>query len=606
MYGKIIFVSIVLLSLLLLNAGCTQDIIEEVSDEETSEVDDEETSSDMILTNGTVYTADKNGTIADTVVVKNGKIIFVGAAAYIGDYQEESMKIIDLEGAMVLPGMIDGHLHAPGTKLTEMYSMNLNGILREEETMETIGKYIKDNPNLEIYYGSGFSIGAFDGEESNKGPNKSRLDALCSDKPIVLNSYDGHVTWMNSKAFEVFGITKDTKAPLGGVIEKDVEGALWGTLKESAQELVPPQEFTQEQKIEALKQFVSFMNSLGYTGIMSISAGDSVPLEDYKTLEKNGELTLHVSASMTMDPEGDIEAQFEEAKILRETYDTENIKFNTLKFFADGVVEGITGYLLEPYESAAGKKADYLGEMQWDVGIMQDAFVAANSKGFQIHVHSIGDGSTRLVLDGLEKAKKEAPEGDYRNVITHLQLVAPEDIQRFAELDVIACTQPYWAFKEPEWWEVIDAPFLGDRAEKEYPLQSFYNAGVKVTSSSDHPVTPYPNPFWAIETGVTRNLANAEFYGVEKITNKDDPQWLLWPEERVSVTDMLKAYTINGAYQLFGEAEFGSIEVGKSADFVVIDKNPIDLCPLKIDSIKVKKTIFRGKIVYEASEENIN
>ena len=596
---------IMLFSFLIICIGCSAQETAEARNDLAEEPINEEpiNAADMILTNGIVYTVDQESSIVDTVAVKNGKIIFVGAAAYAADYKGKATQVIDLEGQMMLPGMIDSHLHAPGTQLTQLYCINLNGILREEETIQIIGDYIKKNPDRQIYYGSGFSIGAFSGEEAAKGPKKSRLDALSTDKPIILKSYDGHVTWMNSKAFEQFGITKDTKAPMGGVIEKDENGELWGTLKESAQEIVPPQEFTQQQKLEALRQFINFMNSLGYTGIMSISGDDPVPLQGYKSLEDNGELTLHVNASMTMDPNGDIEAQLEEAKALRATYNTDNIKFKTLKFFADGVIEGVTGYLAEPYEAAAGKEADYLGQMQWDVEKMKEAFVAANSEGFQIHVHSIGDGSTKLVLDGFEKAKSQVPEGDYRNVITHLQLVASEDIQRFAELNVIACPQPYWAFKEPEWWEVIDSPFLGGRAEREYPIQSFINEGVIVTSSSDHPVTPYPYPFWAIEVGVTRNLENPEFYGVEKITDKDDPKWLLSPEERVSVMDMIKAYTINGAYQLFSETEFGSIEVGKDANFVVIDKNIIDSCPLKIDSTKVMKTIFRGKVVYDANME---
>lgn len=557
---------------------------------------------DMILTNGTVLTIDAKDTKAEAVAVKDGRIIFVGTAAEAEKFKGDATKALDLSGKVLMPGMIDGHLHAPGTKLTELYRIDLNGILKEKETIETIAEYVKTNPDMEVYSGSGFSIGAFSGNEAAKGPRKERLDAISADKPIVLNSYDGHVTWLNSKAFEKFKITKDTAVPLGGVIEKDANGELWGTLKESAQNLVPEEQFTPEQNLKALKQFVKYMNSLGYTGIMSISGGSPVPFEDYKTLDAEGKLTLHVNASMTMAPEGEVAAQIEQAKTLRNTYSSGNIKLTTLKFFADGVIEGVTGYLLKPYEAAAGKGTDYLGEMQWDVKKMQDAFIAANKEGFQIHVHSIGDGATRLVLDGFDKAKTDAPAGDYRNVITHLQLVAPEDIQRFADLNVIAVPQPYWAFKEPEWWEVIDFPFLGDRAEKEYPIQSFIKAGVTLVGASDHPVTPTPNPFWAIEVGVTRNLENPEFYGVAEIANMDDPKWLSWPEERASVREMIKAYTINGAYELFRENEIGSIEVGKNADMIVVDKNILECNPLDIDSTKVLKTIFNGEIVYEAEQ----
>lgn len=555
---------------------------------------------DMILTNGIVYTADANDTTAEAVAVKDGSIIFVGTSAEAEKYKGDATQIIDLSGKFLMPGMIDGHIHAPGNKLTELYRIDLNGILKEKETIEAITEYVKNHPDMEAYFGSGFSIGAFSGQEAAKGPKKERLDAISPDKPIVLSSYDGHVTWMNSKAFEKFGITKDTKAPFGGVIEKDANGELWGTLKESAQNLIKEEDFTPEQKLEGLRQFVKYMNSLGYTGIMSISGGSPVPLSDYKTLQDNGELTLHVNASVTMDPEKDIDSQIEEAKKLRDVYNSGDIRLTTLKFFADGVIEGVTAYLLKPYEEAAGKGTNYLGEMQWDIEKMKNAFAAANKEGFQIHVHSIGDAATKVVLDGFEKAKAEAPEGDYRNVITHLQLVDPKDISRFADLKVIACPQPYWAFKEPAWWEVIDSPFLGDRAEKEYPIMSFIKAGVTLTGASDHPVTPIPNPFWAIEVGVTRNLENPEFYGETEISDINDPKWLSWPEERASVKDMIKAYTINGAYELFREKETGSIEAGKSADMVIIDQNILECDPLKIDQAKVLKTIFKGKIVYEA------
>jgi hypothetical protein len=556
---------------------------------------------DMVFTNGIIYTADAEDTIAEAMAVKDGVIVFVGSAEEAKSWVGDNTEVVDLEGKMLMPGMIDGHMHAPGTALTELYNIDLNGVLRETETIEIVKAFVEENPDIEFYYGSGFSIGAFKGAEASMGPKKERLDAISADVPIVIDSYDGHTSWLNSKAFEVLGITKDTPNPPGGVIEKDpATGELWGTLRESAMSLVPVQEFTPEQELEALELFQSNLHSWGYTGLMSISGYAPPPFAAYKTLQDAGELKLRVTASYTLDPEKPLDEQFAEVDQLKADYDSDLVKLATVKFFADGVIEGVTAYLLEPYEAAAEKGSDFKGEFLWDMEKMKEAFTTANSKGLQIHVHSIGDASTRNVLDAMEYAGQNVPEGDYRNVITHLQLVDEADIPRFAELKVIASTQPYWHFKEPDWWEIIDSPFVGERAEREYPLQSFIKAGAMVVSSSDHPVTPFPNPMWAIEAGVTRNIENEEFYGVEPITDIDDPTYLLSPGERASLFDMIKSFTANAAFQIFREAEIGTIAVGKFADFVILDQNLMEIDPLRIDSVRVLQTYFNGEKVYDA------
>lgn len=231
----------------------------------------------------------------------------------------------------------------------------------------------------------------------------------------------------------------------------------------------------------------------------------------------------------------------------------------------------------------------------------------ANAEGFQIHVHSIGDASTRQVLDAFEFALEQNGEGDYRNLFTHLQLVVPTDIPRFAELGVIANLQPYWAFKEPYWWGVVDQPLHGDeRAEREYPMQSFINAGALLVSSSDHGVTPYPIPFWATEGGMTRNLINAEYYEVDEITDIDDPTWLLAPKKRVFLINMICSFTINFAFLNFREATTGSIEVGKSADFIIISQNLFEIDPLNNDKTELLFTIFKGEVVWQAGKANKN
>ncbi len=557
---------------------------------------------DAVWTNGVVFTVDDQESFVEAVAVKDGLIIFVGSAEEALAYIGEQTEVYDLDGQLMLPGMTDSHIHAPGTILSQLYQIDLNGILTEEATMAVIEEFVAEHPDLEIYYGDGFSVGAFSGEEVAKGPRKERLDAI-SDKPIIISSYDGHSRWLNSAAFEYFGITKDTVSPEGGVIEKTEDGELWGTLKELAIELTPSQEFSDEQLHNAFVAFQEYMHSLGYVGITDMGSGilASESYDPFMDMDKKGELKLYVMKNTVMDPNADLQPQIERAVVNRDRYQSELYYYGSTKFFADGVIEGVTGYLLEPYTEAAEAGSDYVSAPLWTPEKMAEAFTMANAEGFQIHVHSIGDASTRQVLDALEYALEQNGAGDYRNLITHLQLVDPADIPRFAELDVIANLQPYWAFKEPYWWEVVDQPLLGDeRAEREYPMQSFINAGALLVSSSDHGVTPFPVPFWAIEVGVTRNLNNAEFYEVDDIADIDDPTWLLAPQERVSLVDMIRSFTINSAFQNFREDRTGSIEVGKSADFIIVSQNLFEISPLDIDKTEVLATIFKGEVVWQA------
>lgn len=555
---------------------------------------------DMILKNGRIHRMVRNGRVAEAVAVKDGGIVFVGSNEDAEAFKGPETRVRNLRGAMVLPGMMDTHLHPPGTAGIDLFSIPLYEVMNElPAILERISAFIRRHPDHDMYFGSGFSNAAFTGKEVGLGPKKEHLDKVCPDKPIFLISYDGHMGWTNSAGLKHLGITKNTPDPEGGRIERNPEtGEPWGALKESAAKLMPEQNLGLEQKVQAMKLFQSRMHSWGYTGIQNMAGREN--LEELAALEAAGELKLRIRSAVALDAEADLESEFALLEELRRTYSSKLNTVGVAKFFADGVVEGVTGYLLEPYEEAAGRGRDYYGEFLWDMDKLREAFVMAHRKGFQIHVHSIGDASTRNVLDALEYAMTDQ-QGDFRPTITHNQLVAPEDIPRFTRLGVVASTQTgFWGFKEPDNWEVVDHPFLGARAESEYPLESFFKAGTVVTSSSDHPVTPIPNPLWAIRAGVTRNLNNAAYYGVDEITDMDDPAWLLDPSERASLDNMIRSYTSNSAYSIFLEDKTGTIEVGKCADFVIFSEDLYRIDPLKIDSVQLQATIFNGEVVYEA------
>ncbi len=556
---------------------------------------------DIVLTNGVVYTADEQDTIHEAIAVKGDIVLFAGSKIATQQYVGPKTKMVDLGGKMVIPGLIDTHIHPPGLSLLELYEVQLANISTLEGYIEAIKAFYARNPKTSTIYGRGWSWDVLSGKEATKGPRKEYLDAITTEIPIIIRASDGHTLWVNSKALQNSSITPGIAVPVGGVIElDDSSGEVWGTLKEGAMWLVPLPAYSLEQYVEALTGFQKKMHSFGITSILCMaSLLFKILFNAFEDMEKRGELQLRVRGAMAVNQSDDVDEQITTIQTIRSQYTSPLLQVISTKFFTDGVIEGGTSHLLEPYTEKAGKGLHYHGEFLWDTTKLEQAFYKANTKGLQIHVHSTGDGSTRKVLDALEAVHSQLPQGDYRNIITHLQLVDERDILRFKELEVIASVQPYWQFKGPKWWHNVDYQFLGDRANREFPLRAFFDHDIIVASSSDYPATRVPNPLLAIEIGVTRNIDNGSFYGVEDITHMDDERYLLNKQERATVQQMIKSFTINGAYALFMEKETGSIEAGKFADLVVLDQNLLAIDPIQIDKTKVVMTFFGGKLVYE-------
>jgi len=570
-----------------------------------------EYSADSLYINGRIYSMDPGGTAFGVMAVKDGTIVFLGSAEEGREWTGRSREVFDLGGKTVLPSFADSHAHAPGLAYDILFNVNLYEAKSKDETLRLIKAHIDANPDLPIYYGRGFNAGFFDGVEKVKGPRKEHLDRLCPDKPVILSDFGGNYFWMNSSALEKYNITADTAVPAGGVIETDDEtGALWGVLREGARALVPYQSFTDEQNRAAAKWFQQVMNAYGHTSVLALRPPGTVEPRTtafgiFKSLESTGELNMRIQGARDMDESKDIDEQLAEMSKQRASIESELIHFTTAKFFLDGVIESATGFLLEPYTAAAGKGPDYRSALVWEPGKLAYAFRRCMEEGFQIHCHTIGDGAVRAALDALQAAfdsmgVSEDRYGDYRNTLTHLQLADKADIARMAKLKVIAGVQPYWHYKSPSLWWPLEHPLIGQRAEHQYPLASFERAGVMLVASSDYPVTPEPNPFHAIQAGVTRNICCAAAYGLKEPADVDDETYLLDPSERISVDSMIRAFTVNGAYARFGENCSGSLETGKSADFIVVDRDPYATPPLELCQIRILETVFRGRAVYSA------
>ncbi|VEF49261.1 amidohydrolase family [Bacillus freudenreichii] len=535
---------------------------------------------DLIFYNGNVYTVDEDRSQAEAVAVAAGKILFVGSNKDAKQFENNETEIVDLQGKMVLPGFFDSHTHASMGGVEALFTVDLNNCESQQEAADAVKQYMDNKPDAEIIIGVGWgnAIG------TGIGPRKEVLDEIAPNVPVCLYSEDHHSAWVNSKALEIAEITAETVNPKGGVIERDPStGEPSGTLRESAMNLIEIADYTVEQYKKGILAYQKMAAACGITSAHEPFMKNGNVIKAYSELEKEGKLTIRYRNSLYVDPEKGLE-QVDELVAEREKHSGGTyFQTNSAKFFIDGVVEGATAYLEEPYEHI-----DSLGELVWDPEIYKEAAARLHKERFTIHIHSIGDASTRISLDGLEYAESQDEPFDSRHAITHLQLVNPEDIDRMKKLNVVAVPNPYWFMKEPSYYFDIEEPYLGkERAARQYPMQSLIDAGIIAASASDYPVTMNFHPLNGIQLGVTRTEIGKS--GEHLINN---------PAERTTLANMIESFTINGAYSVKLEQLTGSIEQGKKADLIVLDRNLFEVPEREINQAKVLLTLFEGKETY--------
>lgn len=540
-----------------------------------------------VVMKGTVYTADKDGTIAEAVAVKDGKITYVGDADGVEEMIGNKTEVIELGDGMAVPGFIEAHAHGHEGGVSNLFEVNLYGGTTVKEYQAAIKDFIEEHSDREFILGTGWENGYLPSD----GDYAAMLDEVNDELPIVLVSQDHHSYWVNSKAMEAMKVDKDTKDIEGGVITRDSAGNPTGLFRENAKSLAEAiiPDYTVEEFKEGILEYQNEVASYGITSYWEPMVNTKTNLlEAYEQLDEDGELLLKVYAGYCInetDNDGDPVGMLDEVEQAIADNEGGDFEINGIKLFADGVVEGHTTYLLEDYADEPGVR----GEGLWTEEGMKEFVTAADARGITCHTHAIGDAAVKLTLDAYEAAREANPDSQVRHAITHLQVVAEEDIQRMADLDVIAVTNPYWFCKEPGYYEELEVPYLGEeRASHEYPMKDFFDAGAVVTVASDYPVTVPSMPLGAIQTGVTR----CDWEG--------NPDTLLGADQRVTVEQMLKAATYNGAYQNYAEETKGSIEVGKDADIVVLGQNILECDPFAIGGTEVLKTFRAGEAIYEA------
>ncbi|NQV42471.1 MAG: amidohydrolase [Candidatus Marinimicrobia bacterium] len=538
---------------------------------------------DLIFKNGQIYTVDPDRRSVQAMALIQGRIVALGSDSSLNAFITEGTEVIDLGGKLVLPGFFDSHAH-PVSATKQLYEANLYNLHGITEIQAALKAFRADHPEAKLIKGRGWSNADF----PKRGPDKKDIDAVIDDIPVSLSDEGGHAKWVNSKTLELAGIDEMTIDPAGGVVERyEASREPSGALREDAAGLVadlfPYYGFEELKKglLAYQEMALAFGMTAAHDAYLDVGI-DEVPA--YRSLEKENLLKMRFRAGLYVDPDQDME-QIQALIDERDADEGQLFRINSAKIFIDGVVEGSTGYLNESYDHLPDSK----GKLLWDVERLNRVSAQLDQENFQIHVHAIGDGATRVMLDALEYVQSQNGIRDSRHAITHLQLVSPKDILRFHDLGVVALPQPYW-FKKDSYYYNIQVPYLGlERADHEYPMASFFNAGVKVASSSDYPVTIPCNPLIAIELGMTR----------QEIGTRASSD-VLWPEERVSLAEMIESFTINGAYADFLEAETGSLEVGKSADFILLDRNLFQIPVTEIHQVQVLATYFQGKPVFKS------
>lgn len=546
---------------------------------------------DIVLRNGVIQTMVNENDVHQAVAIQDGEIVYVGNDTDVEEYIGTNTEVIDLKGQMVTPGFMDSHIHSVGTKLTELYQISLYGLKTLDEYKTAISDFIAKNPDMEIAVGGTFDINLFKVGDKTVF-DRSILDNISTTQAIGLSDVSGHALWANSKALEIMGIDKNTPEENGCIIDKDANGELTGYLVDCwdfYDKLTV--EYTDEQIEAASLAFYEQASAYGVTGVQAmINDGFGVDSSAFLTnLDEQEKMTIRMNIAYTLQPGTSIE---DALKALEEnSKSTSNLVTNkSVKMFYDGVTEGGSALMLEPYKEAAGKGSEwYGGDSIWPKEEFQQMVIALDKAGYQINVHAIGDKSVREVLDAFELAQKTNGKRDSRHVLIHDCVVSEEDRARFSELGVIAAYQFLWMYKDPLY--ELEKAFVGEeRALSFYPIKILHDLGTIITGGSDSPVTDF-NPLEQIEVGVTRN---------SPYPGEEDTDLYRWKEQALTAYQMLEIYTKNVATQMFLEDKIGTIEVGKQADLVVLSDNILEIDPKKISDTKVQYTLVDGNIVYQA------
>ncbi len=536
---------------------------------------------DLVFINGKVWTGTTDSTFEEAIAIKAHKIVAVGKSDLIKELANSKTEIIDLNGKLVTAGFNDAHIHflSGSVGLSEV---DLTGSKLPADVVEKVNAFYKANLAKEWITGRGWQYTSFE----NGLPDQTSLGMITNEVPVFIKAYDGHSAWANKKALEIAGIDSNTKYTGFGELVEDKNGVPTGTLRESAMDLVGKHipALTRSQKLEALRKGMKLAASLGITSIQNADGTKEV-LSLYTELLNKGELTLRYAAAFSAD-ETTTDADITLFTKLKDSVGTANpmIRADAIKFMIDGVIESHTGYMLQPYADIPSTNPLAFGQLAVPIEKYQELISKFDKNGFRIYTHAIGDKGVRESLNAYENAANINGKRDARHRIEHIETVSPEDIPRFAKLNVMPSMEPIHA--DPGTIGVWSNAIGEGRLPWSFAWAEMLKSHAYLVYSSDWPACIDINPIRGLHVALNRK------------TPEGFPEGGWIAEQKISIAQALKAYTSAGAYSSFEENLKGQIRVGQLADLIVFSQDLFTIDPMKTHATKVVLTVFDGKIIY--------
>ncbi|MBI1732151.1 MAG: amidohydrolase [Gammaproteobacteria bacterium] len=540
---------------------------------------------DTVYRNARIYTVEPGQPWAEALAIREGRLLAVGDAAAVQTVTGPATRIVDLGGRMVMPGIIDTHVHPMDAGRKELLECGFPFSLGMPDILRRVQECAASTPKGEWVRGGQWSAELLGGD---RPPHRAVLDAVVPDHPVFLMDSTVHNAWLNSKALQQLGINQGTPDPNGGTILRDAEtGEPTGILLDKAayQVMQKLPAFSAQQYEDAIRWSVTSLNAVGVTAMKDAQA-DHYTVSAYRDTEHKGALTMRVAASLPWKNSWTETHEQEQQNIAaRGELRSALINNHFIKMFLDGIPPTRTAAFLDPYLPDATHQQPDNGKLIYTPEELSADVTALDAQGFTIKIHATGDRSVRTALDAFESARKSSGRTDRRHEVSHAEAISEADLPRFAALNITAEMSPILWYPSPL-VDSMDLVLGRERLQKWWPIRSLLESGARVTYGSDWPsVVPSPSPWPGIEAMVTRADPYGEHAGTQGV------------DQAIDLAQALRIFTLAGAEALYLENETGSLKPGKFADFIVLDRNLFDIPPEQIGDTQVRLTVLGGREV---------
>ena len=546
---------------------------------------------DLVLQGGVVHTVNTDQPRAEAIAVSGNEIVFVGSNAGVASHIGPQTEVVELDGRLLMPGLIDAHVHPIGGSLKNLYQCNFPFSADPQEVQRTVARCVAEQPDAEWILGGQWDSGFFD--RFDLPSPRSLIDEVSGDVAVYLVDDSGHNGWVNSKALELAGVTSATPDPEGGTVTREEDGSPSGVLIETVQALVRDfiTPYTDEQNLNAAHYFSNYANAFGITAAKAAAIREP-HIAAFHDADQTGTLNVHMATSIRTPYGPRTEPlDYDDIDRIRDAYASGNVHTEYVKIFLDGVpTPARTAAMLSPYvaDEAHGEDFDG-GPVHVGLETLTADLIELDRRGYTVKIHTAGDRSVRIALDAIEATREALGNQEKRHELAHAGYIDTLDLPRFRDLNAVADLCPVIWHPSP----IIDAVISAvgeERGERYWPIRDLIDSSAPLLAGSDWPsAVPDANPWSGIEAFVTRQHPKGMTEGA------------LWPEQAITIEEAVEIYTVHGARAMKMEDKIGSIEVGKLADFIVLERNIFEIPATEIAEIEIRQTYFEGELVYEGT-----